>query len=206
MNDILNQQKMKEILQFAKGNFIPVILDDTANFLINTLKKCNPSNVLEIGTAIGYSGLIILQSCKCNITTIEIDENYYNIAKNNFKSFDLSFRVNQILGDAKIEMEMLLKAKEQYDFIFLDGPKGQYIHYLPLIKQLLKKEGILFADNVYFKNLVKQNDAIIPRKKKTIVVNLRKFLKIITSDIGLKTELFEIGDGVSISQKLTEEL
>ncbi len=192
--------EMKQILTYARANFIPVLLDDTAKLLFNTIYNFKPSSVLEIGTAIGYSGTLILNACNCNLTTIENFESNYNLAKTHFADAGLTSRVNMIFDDALNGILELEKQGKKFDFIFLDGPKGQYIKYLPILKNLLSDGGILFADNVHFKGMVFW-EGTIPHRKRTIVVNLRKFLAEIKADADFSeySEL-KLGDGVMIAK------
>lgn len=203
MNNILRDRDLKKIEKFARDNYIPVLLEDTAKLLGKVVKLYEPKKILEIGTAIGYSGTIMLKSSKeSELTTIELDEKNFKMAEENFKTFKLSDRVTQLSGDAYVVMEELATTFHKFDFIFLDGPKGQYIKYLPIIKRLLNNGGILFADNVLYKGLVKSKE-FIPHKKRTIVMNLRKFLDVIQSDIDFACDLEEVGDGVMIAKKVS---
>ena len=190
---------MQNILAYARENHIPVLLDDTAKLLFSKINNQNPKNVLEIGTAIGYSGTLILNASNCKLTTIEKDEASFNLAKHHFEKFGLTNRVNQILGDALEELNNLVKLNKKFDFIFLDGPKGQYIKYLPILKQLLNNGGVLFADNVFFKRMI-FIEGTIPHRKRTIVVNLRKFLETVKTDNNFyNVEILDVGDGVLIA-------
>lgn len=197
--NILQNNNMREILNYARLNHIPVLLDETAKLLSQKLIEFSSKQVLEIGTAIGYSGTLILSSCNCELTTIEKEEASFNLAKKHFNEFGLSNRVNQILGDALEVLNNLVIKNKKFDFIFLDGPKGQYIRYLPLIKQLLNNNGILFADNVFFKRMI-FIEGTIPHRKRTIVVNLRKFLQSVKTDNNFyNVNVLDVGDGVLIA-------
>ena len=197
--NILQNSNMQNILAYAIENHIPVLLDDTAKLLFSKINNQNPKNVLEIGTAIGYSGTLILNASNCKLTTIEKDEASFNLAKHHFEKFGLTNRVNQILGDALEELNNLVKLNKKFDFIFLDGPKGQYIKYLPILKQLLNNGGVLFADNVFFKRMI-FIEGTIPHRKRTIVVNLRKFLETVKTDNNFyNVEILDVGDGVLIA-------
>ena len=197
--NILQNSNMQNILAYARENHIPVLLDDTAKLLFSKINNQNPKNVLEIGTAIGYSGTLILNASNCKLTTIEKDEASFNLAKKKKKKFGLTNRVNQILGDALEELNNLVKLNKKFDFIFLDGPKGQYIKYLPILKQLLNNGGVLFADNVFFKRMI-FIEGTIPHRKRTIVVNLRKFLETVKTDNNFyNVEILDVGDGVLIA-------
>ncbi len=197
--NILQNSNMQNILAYARENHIPVLLDDTAKLLFSKINNQKPKNVLEIGTAIGYSGTLILNASNCKLTTIEKDEASFNLAKHHFEKFGLTNRVNQILGDALEELNNLVKLNKKFDFIFLDGPKGQYIKYLPILKQLINNSGVLFADNVFFKRMI-FIEGIIPHRKRTIVVNLRKFLETVKTDNNFyNVEILDVGDGVLIA-------
>ena len=197
--NILQNSNMQNILAYARENHIPVLLDDTAKLLFSKINNQNPKNVLEIGTAIGYSGTLILNASNCKLTTIEKDEASFNLAKHHFEKFGLTNRVNQILGDALEELNNLVKLNKKFDFIFLDGPKGQYIKYLPILKQLLNNGGVLFADNVFFKRMI-FIEGTIPHRKRTIVVNPRKFLETVKTDNNFyNVEILDVGDGVLIA-------
>lgn len=197
--NILQNSNMQNILAYARENHIPVLLDDTAKLLFSKINNQKPKNVLEIGTAIGYSGTLILNASNCKLTTIEKDEASFNLAKHHFEKFGLTNRVNQILGDALEELNNLVKLNKKFDFIFLDGPKGQYIKYLPILKQLINNSGVLFADNVFFKRMI-FIEGTIPHRKRTIVVNLRKFLETVKTDNNFyNIEILDVGDGVLIA-------
>ena len=191
--------EMKQILSYARANFIPVLLEDTAKLLFNTIYNFKPATVLEIGTAIGYSGTLILNACNCKLTTIENFESNFNLAKTHFADAGLTERVEMIFDDALNGITNLNNANRKFDFIFLDGPKGQYIKYLPILKNMLTGGGILFADNVHFKGMVFW-EGTIPHRKRTIVVNLRKFLSEVKSDSDFTYSELKIGDGVIVAK------
>ena len=199
---ILEFEKLLEILDeekaFAKENYIPIIRPESAKILYDLVKKYNPSSILEIGTAIGFSGSIMLSSVDATLTTIELKEHLYSRAKVVFDKVGYTSRVIQILGDAKVEIENLANDKKKFDFIFLDGPKGQYIHYLPCLTDLLSDGGVIVADNVLFQGLVESKDPI-PHNKRTIVNNLRKYLDRV-SQYPYETEIMHVEDGIAITK------
>lgn len=180
----------------------PVIKDEGALFLENFIKEKQPKKVLEIGTAIGYSGSLILNAGAKELVTIEINEDSAKQAEENFKKLGLWDRVTILIGDAK---DILLTLNSKYDVIFLDGPKGQYVKYLPILFNLLSVGGYLVADNVLFRGMVKSED-ITPHKYRTLVNNLRKFIEEIEKDERLETYIYDIGDGISVSRKTKESL
>ncbi len=189
---------LEKIKSVAKENHIPIIKDDGCDFLIEFCKHVKPKKILEIGTAVGYSGSMMLLNCpNSNLTTIEINEQSFNIAKNTFSILNLTDRVNQILGDAK---NVIKELNEKYDLIFLDGPKGQYVFYYEDLKKLLNKGGYILADNVYFHGLVKGPE-FVKHKLRTIVVNLRKFILTIQNDNEVETQILDKGDGIAIIKK-----
>ncbi len=196
--EILSQ--IDEIRVFARQNFIPVVLDDTARFLIENLRLYNPKRVLEIGTAIGYSGLIVLKTLKdCTLTTIELSPQNYTLAKQNFEKFGEQERVNQILGDAFEVIKSLAEQNKKFDFIFLDGPKGQYLKYLNFLEKMLSLGGVIFADDVLFLNKVDSTEKVI-HKHRTMIMNLRKYLEVVLDTNKYDTKIYKIGEGVAITK------
>ena len=190
---------LEEIANRARKGYIPIIRDNTAQALINVCKEKNPKKILEIGTAIGYSGLLMLQNCQAFLYTIEKDEQRLAEAEKNFKLFGQEARVKLILDDALIALEKLCNDNEKFDLIFLDGAKGQYIKYYPLIKKLLNRDGILFTDNIYMHGMVK-SEGKIAHKHRSMVVNLRKYIELLKNDKDFTTNFYDIDDGYSISK------
>lgn len=188
-------ENLENLEKFARENYIPVLLDDTRDLLIDTVKKLKPNTILEIGTAVGYSGTLMLTNSDAKLTTIELSEDSIKIAKNTFIENGVYDRVTQLHGDAKV---VLPSIDAKFDFIFLDGPKGQYINYLPVLENLLNDGGVIFADNVLYRGMVESTE-FIPHKKRTIVVNLRKYLNAVTNSDKFDTIIHKVGDGVAIS-------
>ena len=191
-------QKLKEEIDYAKNNFIPIIRDESARFLYNYVKDNGIESVLEIGTAIGFSGSIILSAGAKKLTTVEIKESSYNKASKTFEKLKLKDSVTMYLADAKDIISKLKEDGQKYDMIFLDGAKGQYINYLDTLKDLLLDGGVIFADNVLLHGMV-ESEGIIPRKKRTMVVNLRKYLEAINK-YPYESELIRIEDGIAITK------
>ena len=191
--------QLEKILQFARQNYIPVMLDDTRQMLFDVVSKAQPKRILEIGTAIGYSGIIMLTaSPNATLNTIEMDEESVKIAKSNFAQAGLLDKVNVFVGDAR---EIVHQLTGSYDFIFLDGPKGQYLDFLPYLLEVLQVGGTLVCDNVLFKGLV-ENQPENGHKKVTIARNLKQFLHQLHTNPTLETTLYHVGDGVTVSKKL----
>lgn len=180
----------------ALSRGIPVADDETLQFLLVTLQMAKPLKILEIGTAVGLSGVAMLQACKnATLTTMELEEERYLEAKENFKAFGVETRVSAYLGDAG---EILAMMDGQYDFVFLDGPKAQYEKYLFDLKRLMKKGAILFADDVLLYGWVSGEEET-PQKRRSIVEKIRSYLQVITSDKDFTTSVLNVGDGVALS-------
>lgn len=193
---------LEDLRKVAVEGFVPILRDESSKILQDLCNKNQPKNILEIGTAIGYSGMIMLNASKDgHLTTIEKNEERYALAIKNFDEGGFSDRVDVILGDAMEVLEKFAENNRQFDFIFLDGPKGQYVRYLPYLKKLLSVGGVLFADNIYFRGLVK-SEGKIAHKHRTIVNNLRLFIKNLEGDMDLNTQFLDIEDGMSISKRI----
>ncbi len=191
---------IKELSIYAHENFIPIVRENTLQKLLEVLKKENYKNLLEIGTAIGYSGIRMLaENSKFILTTIEKDEKRYLEAKANFQNTNLNDRVELILGDAEKELKILLDNGRKFDFIFLDGPKGQYIRYLPTLKKLLNKGGTLFADNVLLGGLIK-DESRVNHKNRTMFNRMKEFVNTILNDNDFDSQIYEIDDGFIIGK------
>lgn len=181
---------------------IPVADDETLQFLLLTLSAVKPKNILEIGTAIGLSGVAMLSVLpSARLTTIELEEERYLEGKKNFALFGVSDRVNAYLGDAG---EILSMMDGQFDFVFLDGPKAQYEKYLFDLKRLMKKGAVLFADDVLLYGWVSGEEPT-PQKRHSIVDKLRSYLEKVTSDEDFITSVLNVGDGVALSVYKSEE-
>lgn len=191
-------EEIKEIEAFGRINGYPIIREKGAQVLVKLVSENKPKKILEIGTAIGYSGSLMLLNSDATLVTLELNEESAKIARENFEKLGLSNRVKVVVGDAK---ESIQKLNEKFDFIFLDGPKGQYINYLPILLQLLNVGGLLVADNVHYHGLVLK-EGVPEKKHRTIVNNLRKYLQSVTSDDTLETEVLPFADGISISRKV----
>ena len=190
--------KLCDEREFARENFVPIIRDQSAKYLYEFVKKNNFKNILEIGTAIGYSGSIILSATNANLTTIDINENYLERAKSNFEKLGFNNRVEIFHDDAWVIINKLLRENRKFDMIFLDGAKGQYVKYLDVLTSLLEDNGVIFADNVLLGGMV-ESDNKIPHRKRTMVVNLRKYLEIVNSE-KYQTELIRLEDGIAITK------
>lgn len=198
-----NRPRIEEELQrlresaFVRG--IPTADDETLNFLITQIRAVQPKKILELGTATGISGIAMLDICPtAHLTTIEKNEAFFNEATNNFKCFGVDMRVNAIFGDVWEKLDMLDGA---YDFIFMDCAKVQYIKYLPKLKKLLNRGGILLADDVLLFGWV-TGEAEVPQKRKMLARHICEYVQAVTNDGELCTTVINIGDGLAMSVKL----
>jgi len=191
---------LEEIKEYARESWIPVILDDSLEYIENEILKGKKLNkILEIGTAIGYSSICFSKFLTENgkIDTIEIDKQRIMIAKANIDMMNLNDKINIIEGDA---LKVVKKLNDKYDFIFIDGPKSHYIEYLPICLNLLKKGGTIIADNVLYKGMVNGN--YTAHKQRTAVNRLREFIEKVKEDKELDSKLVDVGDGLMIIKKL----
>lgn len=193
-------KKKEEFFGYENHDYNPIIRPQSQDLLVSLLKKNKPKQILEIGTFIGYSCALMLETCPdAFVTTIEKGKQNYEYAIKNLEDLGFMGRYKAINCDA---MDFLMQDKNsKFDLIFLDGPKGQYYKYLPYLKEMLCKGGILVVDDVMFYGLV-QSDGKIAHKHRSIVNNLRKFLDMLKNDTDFDTQIFEFEDGVSVSRKL----
>jgi predicted O-methyltransferase YrrM len=172
--------------------------DETLGFLMAVAASAHHKQILEIGTAVGVSGICLLQACNgAHLTTIERDNTFFEEAKTNFERANLSDRVTTILGDAG---DVINSLEGKYDFIFLDSAKVQYIKYLPRLKELLSDGGTLFADDVLLYGWV-NGEQPVPKKRKMLVEHVREYIDAVTGDEQLITSIVDVGDGVALSVK-----
>ena len=183
----------------AKQAGEPVLRDKSFELLLDTVKKEKPKKILEIGVNLGLSGIAMLISePNASLSGIEIDEEKIKLAKDNYKKFGVSDRAKIFQGDAS---EIIPVLTGEYDFIFLDGPKGHYYEYLPNLLSVLSVGGTLFADNVLFRGYV-LGSVKTPHRFNTTKHSMENFLNAISTDHNLSTKLYEMEDGVSITKKI----
>ncbi|MCI5997630.1 MAG: O-methyltransferase [Peptoniphilaceae bacterium] len=200
---IRNLEKSKdpillEMEFYAQQNAVPIIEVEVARFLEFLVMLKKPKRILEIGTAIGYSALIMNKAYpKCKITTIEIDEKNFLKAKEFVRLAGCEKNIDIIYADANDALDFISK---KYDMIFMDAAKGQYISFFEKSIEKLNKDGILVSDNILFRGLVAKEKNDI-RRKSTIVRRLREFLTMITNDEKFTTTIVPIDDGMAISYK-----
>ncbi|HEY8390502.1 MAG TPA: class I SAM-dependent methyltransferase [Clostridia bacterium] len=200
---------MEDILDYCRQRNIPTISEPAWQQLDKALQKYKPYKILEIGTGSGYSAIKILNSVKnyadlenISFTTIEIDAERFEIARANLKAMGLYAHAEMILEDAAAVLGLYVLQNRLFDFIFLDGAKGQYIYYLPNLLKILKDGGVLFCDNLTFHGMSKDGKNTY-HKMRTIAVNLQRFERELRNCPQLKCEIIETGnDCVAICQKI----
>ena len=191
------EDKINLIKQKALEEHIPIIMDDTLAVIGGILEKNKPEKILEIGTAVGYSAICFSKYLAENgkIDTIERDEERINEAKINIKEMGLEEKIHIYEGDA---VEILPTLNEKYDMVFIDAAKGKYPFFLKEALRMLNKDGIIFADNILYKGYVMSD--YNKHKQRTAVRNLREYIKEVTENENLETEILEVGDGLAISK------
>lgn len=192
--------ELKEIEKYALENDVPIIKKGARELLRTILHIKNPSNVLEIGTAIGFSAILISKELpKCKIRTIENYKKRIAIAHDNFKKYGYEGKIEILEGDA---LDILARDTESYDLIFLDAAKAQYITLLPDLIRLLNEGGVLIADNVLHDSYIFESRFAVERRDRTIHTRLREYLYEVTHNNMLKSSIVPIDDGICISNRV----
>ncbi|MPQ43097.1 O-methyltransferase [Clostridium tarantellae] len=194
-----SEGELKELEEFAKTNKVPIIQKEGAKFLEFMVSIKSPKKILELGTAIGYSAMIMNKASygKSHILTIERDETMIKYAKENMKKYNLTNNVEIINGDC---LDILKSLDDKFDLIFMDAGKGHYNHFLPECLRLLNEDGIIIADNVLFRGMVACDD-LVKRRKITIVKRMRTYLDMVSKDKNLITTVIPIGDGIAMTKR-----
>ena len=193
----MNKQELKKIKQKAIEEHIPIIMDDTLEIIEKYMKEIKPKRILEIGTAVGYSAICFSEFLDTNgkIDTIERDEERAKEAEENFKKVEVEEKINLYVGDA---VEILPTLNEKYDMVFIDAAKGKYPFFLKEALRMINNNGIIFADNILYKGYVLSD--YNKHKQRTAVRNLREYLKEVSENPNLETEILEVGDGLAVSK------
>ena len=194
-----SEKSFNNVRDYCDKTHIPILRPATEQLVISLIKEKQPKTILEIGTAIGFSGAVMLLNSKAILNTIEIDERMASVAKQNFLNCGIIDRATIFSGDCK---EIIPKITGQYDFIFLDGPKGQYLSLYPYLKDILNVSGMLVCDNVLYRGLTENPPSSYKHKHVTIANNLKEFLKTLKHDKQFNTEIYDFDDGISVSIKI----
>ena len=193
----MNKKELEKIKQKAIEEHIPIIMDDTLEVIKENLLEIKPKRILEIGTAVGYSAMCLCEFLAENgcIDTIERDEERAKEANENIKRVGVQDKINIYVGDA---VDILPTLNEKYDAVFIDAAKGKYPFFLKQSLRLLGRNGIIFADNILYKGYVMSD--YNKHKQRTAVRSLREYIKEVSENPILETQILEVGDGLAISK------
>jgi len=199
--DTGNTPFLNELEQFAIETNVPVIRPQMQSFLKLLLAMKQPKEILEVGTAIGFSALLMSEygPADCLITTIEKYEKRIPIARENFRKAGREKQITLLEGDAA---SLLQELQGPYDFIFMDAAKGQYIHFLPDILRLMPVGGLLVSDNVLQDGDVLESRYAVTRRDRTIHSRMREYLYELKHHEQLQTDILPVGDGVTVSVRV----
>ena len=214
MGTIVNERIVNYINSLDKGNSpvcnaiekealadgVPIIRKEMGNLLKVLLLLKQPQKILEVGTAVGYSSILMSENMpqNCRITTIENYEKRIPVAKNNFKRAGKEEVITLLEGDA---MDILKELDGTYDFIFMDAAKGQYINFLPELLRLMPAGGLLISDNVLQEGDIVESRYGVTRRNRTIHTRMREYIYTLTHAEQLETSIVPIGDGITLSVK-----
>ena len=198
--DTGNTPILDEIEREALASFVPIIRKEMQSFLKVLLSIKRPKRILEVGTAVGFSAILMAEydPVECEIITIENYEKRIPIARENFIRAEKEEQITLLEGDAKDVLETLT---EPFDLIFMDAAKAQYIHFLPEVMRLMKKGAVLITDNVLQEGDIIQSKYVVRRRDRTIHKRMREYLEVVKNHPELETTIVPIGDGITISVK-----
>ena len=193
----MNKVELQKIKEKALENHVPIIMDDTLEYIYELYKDKPISSILEIGTAVGYSAICFTEILKEDgfIDTIERDEERISEARENIKKAEVEDKINIFEGDA---VEILPSINKKYDMVFIDAAKGKYPFFLKEALRMLNDNGIILADNILYKGYVMSD--YNKHKQRTAVRNLREYIKEVTENPNFETKILEIGDGLAVSK------
>lgn len=198
--DCGNSDICNTIEKEAIADQVPIIRKEMGNLLKVLLELKQPQSILEVGTAVGYSSILMSENMPegCKITTIENYDKRIPVARNNFKRAGKEHCIELIEGDAA---QVLKELTGDFDFIFMDAAKGQYINYLPDILRLMPKGGLLISDNILQEGEIVESRYAVTRRNRTIHSRIREYVYALTHSDELITSVVPIGDGITLSVK-----
>ena len=192
-------KRLEELEEYAKINKIPIMQKDGIEYLLRLIEQNQYKNILEIGTAIGYSAIqMILINTNIHVTTIERDISRYQEAIKNVEKFGLQNQIKIYLKDA-LDIELM---NQTFDLIFIDAAKSQYIKFFEKFAPYLNKNGVILSDNLNFHGLVNHNENELSKNVKGLVKKLKQYRYYLENNPSYQTEFLNIGDGISISKKI----
>ena len=187
-----------ELEEYAKENHVPIMMPDGIEYLTNYIKENNIKNILELGTAIGYSAIRMCSvSDDIKVTTIERNKEMYDKAIENIHRYNLDNRINVIFGDA-LDVEITGK----YDLIFIDAAKSQYIKFFNKYSVLLSNNGVIVTDNLNFHGLREKKDEIESKNLRSMMNKLDNYIEFLKKNTEYKTTFLDIGDGIGITRRI----
>ena len=193
---MFNEKEFEIVKERALENHVPIIMDDTLEVIKNILEKEQPLKILEIGTAVGYSASCFVKYApNVIVDTIELDEVRANEAIENVKKIGVDEKINIMIGNA---VEILPTLSGEYDLVFIDAAKSKYSIFLSEGIRLIRNGGLILADNVLYKGYVMSD--YNKHKQRTAVRHLREYIKEVTENPNLETEILEVGDGLAITR------
>ena len=198
--DTGNTEILDQIEKEAIAAYVPIIRKEMQSFLKLLLAMQKPMRILEVGTAVGFSAILMAQyaPADCKIVTIENYEKRIPVAKENFKRAGKDEQITLLEGDA---MQILPTLSGEFDMIFMDAAKGQYINFMPDILRLLKSGGVLVSDNVLQDGDIIESHYVVERRNRTIYKRMREYMYELTPNEGLVTAVLPVGDGITVSAK-----
>lgn len=188
---------LKELEDYAALNNVPIVQKETAKFLEFMVKINNPKEILELGTAIGYSSILMAMNSNAHITTIDRSEEMLSLASKNIEKCGFKNRINIVCDDC---LEALKKLDGKYDIIFIDAGKGHYSDFFNEALRILSDDGIVIADNVLFRGMVASSE-LVEKRKITIVKRMRNYLDMVSKDKNLITSVIPMGDGIAVTTR-----
>lgn len=189
---------IQELKEYAKTNNVPIIQEAGLDFLVDTIRKYQVKSVLEIGTAIGYSA-INMALAGAHVVTIERDLEMYKLALANIEKAGLQSQITVIFGDA---LEVFTKVSGQFDLVFIDAAKGQYQKFFEIYTKYLTPLGLVVCDNLDFHGLAQKESSELSRNLRSLMRKLNAFKEFLLNNSEYQTQVYHIGDGMSLSQKV----
>lgn len=191
--------------QSCEAEYVPIITPETQGFLSLLLKFHEPKRILEIGTGVGYSAIFFAKLLpQCLITTLELIEKRYTEANINIEKYGVDERVRIVTGDASITLDELIEenknTEQKYDFVFIDSAKSRYLEFFDKSTKILSPDGIIVADNVMLNGRTASDIFMKKHRDRTSMLKMRDFIDYLKCNNKFETELFNIGDGLTVSR------
>lgn len=188
--------------QYAKDYNVPIIEDESIKFIRKYIELNHVKNILELGTAIGYSGILMVTAGEgINLTTIERDEKRYMEALKNIKKCGLEKQIEVVFQDA-LDVNLIGRT---YDLIFIDAAKGQYIKFFEKFSHYLSPNGVIISDNINFHGLVGNKTDDMSKNLKSLVTKIEDYIDFLRTNKEFTTKFYDLGDGLSVSYRNNDE-